>query len=216
MRRPIPATARQNFPHINNHRRLISATTVRPTLKRSLPTTNRRNPRLARSKQDPSKDSKDTRSSRNSVGAQMSLSAAPTPTMRAEKAIVAPWSAPLLKDVLTVESQGEDLEVAALGVTLACLALLDEHTVPGWLPALLDEQRCPLSGPVSFCFTEDHGAVPIGVVRSTPQRPMPLAHPRGHTSTSQPAASSSTPPSDSEPAPRRCTNTSCSLSSVSA
>ena len=46
----------------------------------------------------------------------MSLSAAPTPVMRAEEAIVAPWSAPLLKDVLTVESQGEDLEVAALGV----------------------------------------------------------------------------------------------------
>ena len=83
---------------------------------------------------------------------------------------MAPWSAPLLKDVLTVESQGEDLDVAAMGVTLACLALLDEHTVPGWLPALLDEQRCPISGPVSFCFTEDHGAVPIGVVRSTPQR----------------------------------------------
>ena len=83
---------------------------------------------------------------------------------------MAPWSAPLLKDVLMVESQGEDLDVAALGVALMFLALLEEHTVPGWLPALLDEQRCPLSGPVSFCFTEDHGAVPIGVVRSTPQR----------------------------------------------
>ena len=110
---------------------------------------------------------------------------------------------------------GEDLDAAALGVALALLALLDEHTVPGWLPALLDEQRCPPSGPVSFCFTEDHGAVPIGVVRSTPQRPMPLAHPRGHTSTSQPAASSSNP-SDAEPATRRCTNTSCSSSSVCA
>ena len=185
MRRPIPATARQNFPHINNHRRLISATTVRPTLKRSLPTTNRRNPRLARSKQDPSKDSKDTRSSRNSVGAQMSLSAAPTPVMCAEEAIVAPWSAPLLKDVLVVESQGEDLDVAALGVSLAFLALLDKHTVPGWLPALLDEQRCPLSGSMpptpSWCFEEDHGAVPIGVVRSTPERchsPHPNQHHR--------------------------------------
>ena len=143
----------------------------------------------------------------------MSLSAAPTPTMRAEKAIVAPWSAPLLKDVLTVESQGEDLDVAALGVTLACLALLDKHTVPGWLPALLDEQCCPLYGPISFCFEEDHCAVPIGVVRLNARCHSP--HPRRHT-TSQPAASSSTPPSDSEPAPRRCTNTSCSSSNVSA
>ena len=106
------------------------------------------------------------------ASAHMSLSAAPTPIMRAEKAIVAPWSAPLLKDVLTVESQCEDLDVAALGVTLACLALLDEHTVPGWLPALLDEHHVPLSRLMpptpSFFFTEDHGAVPFGVVRSTP------------------------------------------------
>ena len=147
------------------------------------------------------------------------LSAGPSPPAPADGAIAAPWSAPLLKDVLTVESLGEDLDVAALGVALACLALLDEHTVPGWLPALLDEQRTPIAGlmpPIpSFCFTEDHGAVPIGVVRSTPQRPMPLAHPRGHTSTSQPAASSSNPP-DAESATRRCTNTSCSSSSVSA
>ena len=142
----------------------------------------------------------------------MSLSAAPTPIMRAEKAIVAPWSAPLLKDVLTVESQGEDLDVAALGVTLACLALLDKHTVPGWLPALLDEQCCPLYGPISFCFEEDHCAVPIGVVRLNARCHSP--HPRRHT-TSQPAASSSTP-SDPEPATRRCTNTSCSSSSVCA
>ena len=40
-------------------------------------------------------------------------------------------------------------------------------------------------------------------------------HPRRHTSTSQPAASSSTP-SDPEPATRRCTNTSCSSSRVCA
>ena len=134
----------------------------------------------------------------------MALSAPPSPRaprVSADEAIAAPWSAPLLSDVLTVESLGEDLDAAALGVALALLALLDEHTVPGWLPALLDEQRCPISGPVSFCFTEDHGAVPIGVVRSTPQRPMPLAHPRGHTSTSQPAASSSNPPdADLQPA----------------
>ena len=142
----------------------------------------------------------------------MSLSAAPTPTMRAEKAIVAPWSAPLLKDVLTVESQGEDLDAAVLGVALAFLVLLDEHTQPGWLPALLDEQRTPISGltpPIpSFCFTEDHGVVPIGVVRPMPHAPHILA---GTTSASQP----STPP-DSEFAARRCANTSCSWSSVSA
>jgi hypothetical protein len=90
--------------------------------------------------------------------------------MRPDEAeIAAPWSAPLLKDILVVESQGEDLDVAALGVTIAFLALLDNHTVPGWLPALLDEQRCPLSGPMSptpsWCFEKDHGSVPIGVVR---------------------------------------------------
>ena len=92
--------------------------------------------------------------------------------MRPDEAdIVAPWSAPLLKDVLMVESQGEDLDVAALGVSLASLALLDKYTVPGWLPALLDEQRCPLSGSTpptpSWSFEDDYGAVPIGVVRST-------------------------------------------------
>ena len=125
-------------------------------------------------------------------------------------------STPLFRDVLPVESLGENRwarTVAALGVALAFEVLLEEPSAPGWLPALLDEQRCPLSGPVSFCFTEDHGAVPIGVVRSTPQRPMPLAHPRGHTSTSQPAASSSNPP-DAKAATRRCTNTSCSSSRV--
>ena len=100
------------------------------------------------------------------------LSAGPSPPAPADGAIAAPWSAPLLKDILTVESLGEDLDVAALGVALACLALLDEHTVPGWLPALLDEHQVPLSGLMpptpSFFFTEDHGAVPFGVVRSTP------------------------------------------------
>ena len=133
-------------------------------------------------------------------------------------------STPLFRDVLPVESLGENRwarKVAALGVALAFEVLLEEPSAPGWLPALLDEQRVPLSGPMppipprSFSFTEGHGAVPIGVVRSTPQRPMPLAHPRGHTSTSQPAASSSNPP-DAESATRRCTNTSCSSSRVCA
>ena len=160
------------IPHINNHRRLIPATTVRLALKRTLLLPFRRPTDATPGLPDPSKDSRTHGRRANSVGAQMSLSAAPTPVMRAEEAIVAPWSAPLLKDVLTVESQGEDLEVAALGVTLACLALLDEYTVPGWLPALLDEHHVPLSRLMpptpSFFFTEDHGAVPFGVVRSTP------------------------------------------------
>ena len=141
----------------------------------------------------------------------MALSAPPSqraPRVNADEALAAPWSASLLSDVLTIESLGEDLDVAALGVALMFLALLEEHTVPGWLPALLDEQRCPLSGPVSFCFTEDHGVVPIGVVRPMPHAPHILA---GTTSASQP----STPP-DSEFATRRCANTSCSWSSVSA
>ena len=109
----------------------------------------------------------------------MSLSAAPSPTAPAGGAIAAPLSAPLPEDVLTVESLGKDLDVAALGVSLSFLALLDEHTVPGWLPGLLDEQRCPLYGPISFCFTEDHGAVPIGVVRLNARCHSP--HPRQHT-----------------------------------
>ena len=107
------------------------------------------------------------------------LSAGPSPPAPADGAIAAPWSAPLLKDVLTVESLGEDLDVAALGVALACLALLEKHTVPGWLPALLDEQCCPLYGPISFCFEEDHCAVPIGVVRLNARCHSP--HPRRHT-----------------------------------
>ena len=141
----------------------------------------------------------------------LSAASPPAAEVRIDE-IAASWSAPLLTDVLTVESQGEDLDAAVLGVALAFLVLLDEHTQPGWLPALLDEQRTPISGltpPIpSFCFTEDHGVVPIGVVRPMPHAPHILA---GTTSASQP----STPP-DSEFAARRCANTSCSWSSVSA
>merc|ERR1719149_415869 len=96
----------------------------------------------------------------------------PAAEVRADQAISAPWSAPLLRDVLTFKSPGEDLEVAALGVSVAFLVLLNEHTVPGWLPAALDEQRTPLCGlmpPIpSFCFTEYHGVLPIGVVHLMP------------------------------------------------
>ena len=129
-------------------------------------------------------------------------------------------STPLLWDVLPVESLGENRwarTVAALGVALAFEVLLEEPSAP-WLPAVLDEQRVPLSGPIppipprSFSFTKATEPCPL---EWCAQRPMPLAHPRGHTSTSQPAASSS-PPSDSEPATRRCTNTSCSSSRVCA
>ena len=83
-------------------------------------------------------------------------------------------STPLFRDVLPVESLGENRwarKVAALGVALAFEVLLEEPSAPGWLPALLDEQRVPLSGPMppipprSFSFTEGHGAEPIGVVR---------------------------------------------------
>ena len=149
---------------------------------------------------------------------KMALSAAPSPpapSVSADEAIAAAaqWSAPLLRDVLTVELLDEDLEATALGVALTCLALLEEHTLPGWLPGLLDEQRCPLSAPMpptpSFCFTEDHGAVPIGVVRLNARCHSP--HPRRHTSPSQPAPLSSTriranlQPADApiRPAPRR-------------
>ena len=110
-------------------------------------------------------------------GGRAALSAASPPAseVRVGEAIPAPWSAPLLRDVLTVKSLGEDLDVAALGVAVAFLVLLDEHTVPGWLPAALDEQRTPLCGLMpptpSFCFTEDHGVLPIGVVRPMPLTP---------------------------------------------
>ena len=156
---------------------------------------------------------------------KMALSAAPSPpapSVSADEAIAAAaqWSAPLLRDVLTVELLDEDLEATALGVALRSLALLEEHTLPGWLPGLLDEQRCPLSAPMpptpSFCFTEDHGAVPIGVVRLNARCHSPHdSHPRRHTSTSQPAPLSSTR-IRAKPATRRCTNTSCSSSSVCA
>ena len=137
--------------------------------------------------------------------------------MRPDEAdIAAPWSAPLLKDVLMIESQGEDLDVAALGVSLAFLALLDKHTVPGWLPALLDEQRTPISGlrpPIpSFCFTEDHGAVPIGVVRSPPDATRLILAGTHRPPNLQLALHPIRP----QTATRRCTNTSCSSSSVSA
>ena len=75
------------------------------------------------------------------------LSAGPSPPAPADGAIAAPWSAPLLKDVLTAESPGEDLDVAALGVALGCLALLEKHTVPGWLGSRVyfprDRVFCP-------------------------------------------------------------------------
>ena len=151
----------------------------------------------------------------------MTLSAVPSPRaprVSADEAIAAaaPWSAPLLRDVLTVELLDEDLDAAALGVTLLTFSdLLEHHTLPGWLPGLLDEQRCQLFGPTpSFCFTEDHGAVPIGVVR--PQRPMPLV------ATSSPAhidlrtCTLVLHPIRRELATRRCTSTSCSSSSVCA
>ena len=105
-------------------------------------------------------------------GAALSAASPPASEVRVGEAIPAPWSAPLLRDVLTVKSLGEDLDVAALGVAVAFLVLLDKHTVPGWLPAALDEQRTPLCGlmpPIpSFCFTEYHGVLPIGVVHLMP------------------------------------------------
>ena len=149
----------------------------------------------------------------------MALSAPPSPRaprVSADEAIAAPWSAPLLSDVLTVESLGEDLDAAALGVALALLALLDEHTVPGWLPALLDEHHVPLSWLMpptpSFFFTEDHGAVPFGVVRSTPDATR-LILAGTHC---PPNLQLALHPIRPQTATRRCTNTSCSSSSVSA
>ena len=151
----------------------------------------------------------------------MTLSAAPSPRaprVSADEAIAAaaPWSAPLLRDVLTVELLDEDLDAAALGVTLLTFSdLLEHHTLPGWLPGLLDEQRCPLFGPTpSFCFTEDHGAVPIGVVR--PQRPMPLLASSSPAHIDLRTCTLVLHPIRREPATRRCTNTSCSSSSVCA
>ena len=153
---------------------------------------------------------------------KMTLSAAPSPPaprVSADEAIAAaaPWSAPLPRDVLTVELLDEDLHAAALGVTLTFLDLLEDHTPPGWLPGLLDEQRCPLSAPMpptpSFCFTEDHGAVPIGVVRSTPDATPRLILAGTHR---PPNLQFALHPIRPQTATRRCTNTSCSSSSVSA
>ena len=131
-------------------------------------------------------------------------------------------STPLFRDVLPVESLGENRwarTVAALGVALAFEVLLEEPSAP-WLPAVLDEQRVPLSGPIppipprSFSFTKATEPCPLEWCASTPAATRLIL--AGTHTTSQPAASSSTPPSDSEPAPRRCTNTSCSSLSVSA
>ena len=81
----------------------------------------------------------------------------------------APWSAPLLGDVLTINLLGDELEAAALGVAIGYLVLLEEHAMPGWLPAVIDEHRVPLCGlnaPISsFCFTDNTGILPIHVVR---------------------------------------------------
>ena len=43
----------------------------------------------------------------------------PTPAMREEGALDAPWSAPLPKDVLAIESLDEEQDAAALGVAAA-------------------------------------------------------------------------------------------------
>ena len=90
----------------------------------------------------------------------------------------APWSAPLPRDVLAIESLGEELNVAALGVAIALEVLLEAHAKPGWLPATIDEQRVPLNGLMapmpSFCFAKSYlGVMPIRVVRSTRARPNP-------------------------------------------
>lgn len=81
----------------------------------------------------------------------------------------APWSAPLPRDVLRIESLSEELDAAALGVAMAFSALLDSYTTPGWLPAVIDEHVVPLCGlmaPVpSFCFTtKDRGILPVRIM----------------------------------------------------
>ena len=93
----------------------------------------------------------------------------------------ASWSAPLPKDILTIESLDKELDAAALGVAIAFSVLLKEPAVPGWLPVAIDEQRTPLCGlmsPIpSFCFTENHGVLPIRVVRcsNAAHQPSPKA-----------------------------------------
>ena len=94
----------------------------------------------------------------------------PTPATCEEGVLDAPWSAPLPEDVLAIESLDEEQDAAALGVAAALLILLAEFTVPGWLPAAIDEQRTPLCVTMavvpSFCFADNHnGFVPIRVVR---------------------------------------------------
>ncbi len=113
----------------------------------------------------------------------------PKPAMREGGVLNAPWSAPLPKDVLAIESLDEEQDAAALGVAVASLILLKEFTLPGWLPAAIDEQCTPLCGPMpiipSFCFTENHnGCVPIRVVRrsnanhqTSPQSVLPAHRP---------------------------------------
>ena len=100
----------------------------------------------------------------------------PTPATCEEGVLDAPWSAPLPEDVLAIESLDEEQDAAALGVAAALLILLEEFTVPGWLPAAIDEQRTPLCVTMavvpSFCFADNHnGFVPIRVVRRSNAAP---------------------------------------------
>ena len=121
----------------------------------------------------------------------------------------APWSVPLPKDILTIKSLDEELDAAALGVAIAFLVLLEDSALTGWLPAVIDEQRTPLCGlmsPIpSFCFTENHGVLPIRVVRRSnaahqpspkPRRQRAHGFPRWHAHVCKPSF-----------AKRRCTST---------
>ena len=110
---------------------------------------------------------------------KMSLSAGPsTSRMRPDEAeIAAPWSAPLLQDVLTVESLGEDLDVAALGVALAFLALLDKSH-RAWLASgttrrtALSTFRADATDPLVLLHGRPRSRAHWS---GAPQRPMPLA-----------------------------------------
>ena len=109
----------------------------------------------------------------------------------------APWSAPLPKDVLRIESLSEELDAAALGVAMAFSALLDSHTTPGWLPAVIDEHSVPLCGlmaPVpSFCFTtKDRGILPVRIVRRRTSRTIYSPPPPQTWSKARPSSSSLT------------------------
>jgi len=115
----------------------------------------------------------------------------------------APWSAPLPRDVLGIESLGEEQKVAALGVSIALTVLLKVDTEPGWLPATIDEQRVPLNGLMapmpSFCFTKDYrGVLPIRVVSSVPITPT-HAHLLRRPATSPPPPPSVAPPPQPPP-----------------